>query len=73
MDDVASNQGVPYMYGLIQGPSNSIAPGKRPLSAITPTIVLKDGRVAIVPGSLGGGRAIFSSLGGGLRAISPSF
>ena len=40
MDDFASKMGVPNMYGLIQGPANSIAPGKRPLSAMTPTIVL---------------------------------
>ena len=39
MDDFASKQGVPNMYGLIQGPANAIAPGKRPLSAMTPTIV----------------------------------
>ena len=58
MDDFASKQGVPNMYGLIQGPANSIAPGKRPLSAMTPTIVLKDGKVAMVLGSPGGGRII---------------
>ncbi len=39
MDDFASKQGVPNMYGLIQGPANAIGPGKRPLSAMTPTIV----------------------------------
>ena len=58
MDDFASKRGVPNMYGLIQGPANSIAPGKRPLSAMTPTIVLKDGKVAMVLGSPGGGRII---------------
>jgi gamma-glutamyltranspeptidase / glutathione hydrolase len=58
MDDFASKQGVPNMYGLIQGPANSIAPGKRPLSAMTPTVVLKDGKVAMVLGSPGGGRII---------------
>jgi gamma-glutamyltranspeptidase / glutathione hydrolase len=58
MDDFASKQGVPNMYGLIQGPANSIAPGKRPLSAMTPTIVLKDGKVRMVLGSPGGGRII---------------
>jgi gamma-glutamyltranspeptidase/glutathione hydrolase len=58
MDDFASKMGVPNMYGLIQGPANSIAPGKRPLSAMTPTIVLKDGKVAMVLGSPGGGRII---------------
>jgi gamma-glutamyltranspeptidase / glutathione hydrolase len=54
MDDFASKMGVPNMYGLIQGPANSIAPGKRPLSAMTPTIVTKDGKVALVLGSPGG-------------------
>ena len=39
MDDFASKQGVPNGFGLIQGPANAIAPGKRPLSAMTPTIV----------------------------------
>lgn len=55
MDDFASKQGVPNMFGLIQGPANSIAPGKRPLSSMTPTIILKDGKVAMVLGSPGGG------------------
>jgi gamma-glutamyltranspeptidase / glutathione hydrolase len=54
MDDFASKQGVPNMFGLIQGPSNAIAPGKRPLSSMTPTIVLRDGKVAMVLGSPGG-------------------
>ena len=58
MDDFATKQGVPNMYGLIQGPANSIAPGKRPLSSMTPTIVLKDGKVRFVLGSPGGGRII---------------
>jgi gamma-glutamyltranspeptidase / glutathione hydrolase len=58
MDDFASKQGVPNMFGLIQGPANAIAPGKRPLSSMTPTIVLKDGRVAMVLGSPGGARII---------------
>ncbi len=56
MDDFASKQGVPNMFGLIQGPANAIAPGKRPLSSMTPTIVLKNGKVAMVLGSPGGGR-----------------
>ncbi|GGH07632.1 gamma-glutamyltransferase [Silvibacterium dinghuense] len=59
MDDFASKQGVPNMYGLIQGPANAIEPGKRPLSAMTPTIVLdKGGKVRLVLGSPGGGRII---------------
>ncbi|MFZ3264624.1 MAG: gamma-glutamyltransferase [Terriglobales bacterium] len=54
MDDFASKQGVPNGYGLIQGPANAIGPGKRPLSAMTPTIVLKDGKIFLVLGSPGG-------------------
>ncbi len=54
MDDFAAKQGVPNTYGLIQGPANAIAPGKRPLSAMTPTIVLKDGKLFLVLGSPGG-------------------
>lgn len=54
MDDFTSAPGVPNMYGLIQSPANAIAPGKRPLSAMTPTIVLKSGRPLLVAGSPGG-------------------
>jgi gamma-glutamyltranspeptidase/glutathione hydrolase len=64
MDDFSSKMGVPNMYGLIQGPANSIAPGKRPLSAMTPTIVTTKGgffrraRVAYVLGTPGGSTII---------------
>jgi gamma-glutamyltranspeptidase / glutathione hydrolase len=58
MDDFAAKIGVPNMYGLIQGPANAIAPGKRPLSAMTPTIVLEDGKLRYVLGSPGGPRII---------------
>jgi gamma-glutamyltranspeptidase/glutathione hydrolase len=54
MDDFAAKQGVPNAYGLIQGPANAIGPGKRPLSAMTPSIVLKDGKLFLVLGSPGG-------------------
>jgi len=54
MDDFASKPGVPNMYGLIQGPANAIGPGKRPLSAMTPTIILKDGKLFAVLGTPGG-------------------
>jgi gamma-glutamyltranspeptidase/glutathione hydrolase len=54
MDDFAAKVGVPNMYGLIQGEANAIAPGKRPLSAMTPTMVVKDGRLLLVLGSPGG-------------------
>jgi len=58
MDDFAAKQGAPNMYGLIQGPANAIGPGKRPLSAMAPTIVLKDGNLFLVLGSPGGPRII---------------
>jgi len=58
MDDFAAKPGVPNMYGLIQGPANAVGPGKRPLSAMTPTIVLKDGKLFLVLGSPGGPRII---------------
>ncbi|HEX3354526.1 MAG TPA: gamma-glutamyltransferase [Terriglobales bacterium] len=58
MDDFSSKPGTPNMYGLIQGPANAIAPGKRPLSAMAPTIVLKDGKLFLVLGSPGGPRII---------------
>ena len=54
MDDFAVKQGVPNMYGLIQGPANAVGANKRPLSAMTPTIVLKDGKLFLVLGSPGG-------------------
>jgi gamma-glutamyltranspeptidase/glutathione hydrolase len=59
MDDFTSKVGAPNMFQLIQGPANAIAPGKRPLSSMTPTIVLaKDGTVRMVLGSPGGSRII---------------
>jgi gamma-glutamyltranspeptidase/glutathione hydrolase len=58
MDDFTSKPGVPNGYGLIQGEANSIAPGKRPLSAMAPTIVTKDGKLMMVLGSPGGPRII---------------
>jgi gamma-glutamyltranspeptidase / glutathione hydrolase len=54
MDDFAAKQGVPNLYGLIQGPANAVGPGKRPLSAMTPTIMLKHGKLFLVLGSPGG-------------------
>jgi gamma-glutamyltranspeptidase/glutathione hydrolase len=54
MDDFTSKPGVPNDYQLIQGQANSIAPRKRPLSSMTPTIVLKDGKVLLAIGSPGG-------------------
>ncbi len=54
MDDFSSKPGAPNMFGLIQGQENAIGPNKRPLSAMTPTIVLKDGKLWLVLGSPGG-------------------
>jgi gamma-glutamyltranspeptidase/glutathione hydrolase len=54
MDDFTSKPGVPNAYGLLQSEANSIAPRKRPLSAMTPTIVLKDNQVYFAIGSPGG-------------------
>ena len=58
MDDFTSKPGVPNGYGLIQGEANSIGPGKRPLSAMAPTIVLQNGKLLLVLGSPGGPRII---------------
>jgi gamma-glutamyltranspeptidase/glutathione hydrolase len=54
MDDFTSKVGVPNDYGLMQGEANAIAPKKRPLSSMTPTIVLKDGKPFFAIGSPGG-------------------
>ena len=58
MDDFSSKPGTPNMFGLIQGPANAIAPGHRPLSSMTPTIILRSGKVAMVLGSPGGSTII---------------
>jgi gamma-glutamyltranspeptidase/glutathione hydrolase len=58
MDDFTSAPGVPNQFGLLQSPANAIAPGKRPLSAMTPTIVLEDGKPLLVLGSPGGATII---------------
>ena len=55
MDDFTSKPGTPNMYGLIQSAANAIAPHKRPLSSMTPTIVTQNGRLRLVLGSPGGG------------------
>lgn len=54
MDDFTSKPGSPNMYGLLQNEKNAIAPKKRPLSSMTPTIVLKDGKLFFAVGSPGG-------------------
>jgi gamma-glutamyltranspeptidase / glutathione hydrolase len=58
MDDFTSKIGAPNMFGLIQGPANAIAPRKRPLSSMTPIIVLQNHKVRFVIGSPGGPRII---------------
>jgi gamma-glutamyltranspeptidase / glutathione hydrolase len=58
MDDFTSKVGAPNQFGLVQSPANLIAPGKRPLSAMTPTIVTKNGKLAFVLGSPGGATII---------------
>ncbi|HEX8842781.1 MAG TPA: gamma-glutamyltransferase, partial [Sphingomicrobium sp.] len=56
MDDFSAKPGAPNMYGLVEGPNNAVAPGKRPLSSMTPTIVTKDGKLVMVVGTPGGSR-----------------
>ncbi len=58
MDDFTAKPGSPNMFGLVQGTANAIAPGKTPLSSMSPTIVDKDGRLVMVIGSPGGSRII---------------
>ncbi|MDP9065921.1 MAG: gamma-glutamyltransferase [Pseudomonadota bacterium] len=58
MDDFTAKPGVPNLFGLVQGRANSIAPGKRPLSSMTPTIVLHGGKPVLVLGTPGGSRII---------------
>jgi gamma-glutamyltranspeptidase/glutathione hydrolase len=54
MDDFAAKPGEPNAYGLVQGEANAIQPRKTPLSSMTPTIVLRDGKLYLVVGSPGG-------------------
>ncbi len=60
MDDFSSKPGVPNMFGLVGGKANSIQPGKRMLSSMTPTIVEKDGKLFMVVGTPGGSTIITS-------------
>jgi gamma-glutamyltranspeptidase / glutathione hydrolase len=62
MDDFTAKLGATNAYGLAQGPANLIEPGKRPLSSMTPTIVLKDGKLFMVVGAPGGSRIITAVL-----------
>lgn len=62
MDDFSGKPGSPNLFGLVQGEANSIAPGRRPLSSMVPTIVLKDGKPFLVLGAPGGSRIITAVL-----------
>lgn len=62
MDDFTSKPGAPNLFGLIQGEANAIAPRKRPLSAMTPTIATRGGKLFLVLGSPGGPRIITAVL-----------
>lgn len=62
MDDFAAKAGVPNAFGLIGGDANAPQAGKRPLSSMSPTLVLKDGQVVLVTGSPGGSRIISTVL-----------
>ncbi|MEM7220826.1 MAG: gamma-glutamyltransferase [Pseudomonadota bacterium] len=58
MTDFSAKAGEPDAFGLVTGLANAVAPGKRPLSAMTPTLVLRDGRAVLATGSPGGSRII---------------
>ena len=62
MDDFSAQPGVPYAFGLVGAEANSIAPPKRPLSSMSPTIILKDGRPVMSVGAVGGPTIITQSL-----------
>jgi gamma-glutamyltranspeptidase/glutathione hydrolase len=62
MDDFTAQPGKPNAFGLIQSPANSIAPGKKPLSSMTPTIVTREGKAEFVLGASGGPRIITATL-----------
>jgi len=62
MDDFTAKPGTANLFGLVQGAANAIAPGKRPLSSMTPTIVLKEGKPVLIVGTPGGSRIITTVL-----------
>jgi gamma-glutamyltranspeptidase/glutathione hydrolase len=69
MDDFTSKPGVPNSFGLVQGKANQIEPGKRPLSSMAPTIVLRGKRVFMVTGSPGGSTIISTTLESFLNVV----
>ncbi|HVX04002.1 MAG TPA: gamma-glutamyltransferase [Rhodanobacteraceae bacterium] len=69
MDDFTSKPGVPNQFGLVQGEANRIEPGKRPLSSMSPTIVMHDGKLVMVTGSPGGSTIISTTMESILNVI----
>jgi len=69
MDDFTVKVGEKNLYGLVQGTANSISPGKRPLSSMSPTLVTKDNKIFMVLGSPGGSRIITITLQTALNVI----
>ena len=69
MDDFSAKPGVANAYGLVGGDANAVQAGKRPLSSMTPTLVLKDGKPVLVTGSPGGARIITTVLQQVVNAI----
>ncbi|OHV79950.1 gamma-glutamyltransferase [Ensifer sp. LCM 4579] len=69
MDDFTAKPGAPNLYGLVQGEANAIAPGKTPLSSMSPTIISRDGKPFMVIGSPGGARIITITLEAILNVI----
>ena len=62
MDDFAAVPGEPNAFGLIQGEANAVGPGRVPLSSMSPTVVLKDGRAVLAVGASGGPKIITATL-----------
>ena len=69
MDDFTSKPGVPNSFGLVQGKANQVEPGKRPLSSMAPTIVLRGKRLFMVTGSPGGSTIISTTLESFLNVV----
>ncbi|NKI73411.1 gamma-glutamyltransferase [Dickeya sp. CFBP 2040] len=69
MDDFTVKVGEKNLYGLVQGERNSIAPGKRPLSSMSPSLVTKNGKIFLVIGSPGGSRIISITLQSALNIL----
>jgi gamma-glutamyltranspeptidase/glutathione hydrolase len=69
MDDFSIQPGVPNAFGLVGSDQNAIAPGKRPLSSMSPTIVLREGRPVLTLGAAGGPKIITQVVIGLIRFI----